>query len=106
MNRNHRLASLAGPSLCVAELERLLHRALCRGDGDDADRAAIELYLVLLEEMERGAPGDEDAPCLVATLMFAMARRFLAGPASPPAAAATVAAFPAFAAFRPVHLAA
>ncbi len=91
MPRPHRLASLAG-SLPVAALEHLLLRALCRGDSDDAERASIELYLCLLPAMERDMPGDEgSAPCLVATLMFAMARRFLAGPqGTPPVAAVAV----------------
>jgi hypothetical protein len=71
----------------VALVERLLVRALCRGDSDDADRATIELYLLLLAEMERDLRGDEEsAPALVATLMYALARRFLAGPGSNPAA--------------------
>ena len=85
MSNHHRLATLS--SLPIAQLETLLARALLRGDGDDAERASIELYLLLLEEMERELPDDPDAPCLVATLMFAMARRFLVGPGTTPAAA-------------------
>ncbi len=71
----------------VAVLDPLLVRALCRGESDDADRASIELYLLLLPEMERDV-GQAHAPCLVATLMFAMARRFLRGAGSTPATAA------------------
>jgi hypothetical protein len=103
MNRHHRLASLAGTTLPVAALEQLLLRALCRGDSDDAERASIELYLCLLPEMERGLPGEEEnAPCLVATLMFAMARRFLAGPQGTPPVASHAVRRPS----EPLHLAA
>jgi hypothetical protein len=80
----HRLATLT--SLSIPLIEHLLVRALLHGDGDDAERASIELYLLLFEEMRRDLP--DDAPCLVATLMFAMARRFLTGPQGTPAAAA------------------
>jgi hypothetical protein len=88
----------------VALVERLLVRALCRGDSDDADRATIELYLLLLAEMERSLPADdaESAPCLVATLMFAMARRFLTGPQGAPSAAALAVPRP----FEPTRFAA
>jgi hypothetical protein len=86
MPTDNRLATLT--SLPVAQLESLLVRALLRGDTDDAERASIELYLVLLDEMERDMPGDEDAPCLVATLMFAMVRRFIVPPGGSPAPAA------------------
>jgi hypothetical protein len=89
-------------SLPTTVVEHLLYSALCCGDSDDADRATIELYLLLLEEMERDLAGDEDAPCLVVTLMFAMARRFLAGPSTTPAAAAL--AVPHF--FQPTRFAA
>jgi len=88
MPTHHRLATLT--TLPLTQIEFLLVRALFRGDGDDAERASIELYLLLLQEMERDLPDDGDAPCLVATLMFAMARRFLVGPGSTPAAAALV----------------
>jgi len=85
MRSHHCLATLT--SLPVVEIQNLLVRALFRGDGEDAERASIELYLLLLQEMDRDLPDDGDAPCLVATLMFAMARRFLSGPERPPAAA-------------------
>jgi hypothetical protein len=97
----NRLATLT--SLSIPQIEHLLTRALLRGDGDDAERASIELYLLLLQEMERDMPGDEEsAPALVATLMFAMARRFLTGPQGTPAAAALAVPRP----FAPTHLAA
>jgi hypothetical protein len=86
MPSHHSLATLT--SLPIAQLESLLVRALLRGDTDDAERASIELYLVLLDEMLRDLPGDEDAPCLVATLMFAMVRRFIVRPGGSPAPAA------------------
>ena len=85
MPTHHILASLT--SLPIAQLETLLVRALLRGDTDDAERASNELYLVLLDEMERDMPDDEGAPCLVATLMFAMVRRFLVRPGGSPASA-------------------
>jgi hypothetical protein len=68
-------------------LDQLLRRALCHGDTDDADGATIALYLDLLQDVQP-AVGDADAPCIVATLMFAMARRLLAGPGSTPPTAA------------------
>jgi hypothetical protein len=102
MPSHHRFSTLT--SLPIAQLENLLVRALFRGDGDDADRATIELYLLLLAEMERSLPADdaESAPCLVATLMFAMARRFLTGPQGAPSAAALAVPRP----FEPTRFAA
>ncbi len=74
-------------------LDQLLRRALCHGDTDDADGATVALYLHLLSDV-RSAVGDADAPCIVAMLMFAMARRLFAGPEStPPAAAVASVAF-------------
>jgi hypothetical protein len=57
----------------------LVHRAICNADRDDADRAALSLYLHLLDQMKPTLPGrEEHAPSLVATLMLAMARHHLA----------------------------
>jgi hypothetical protein len=67
-------------------LDQLLRRALCHGDTDDADGATIALYLHLLQDVQP-AVGDADAPCIVATLMFAMARRLFDPGRTPPAAA-------------------
>jgi len=88
MPTHHILATLT--SLPIAQLETLLVRALLRGDTDDAEYASIELYLVLLDEMERDMSDDEDAPCLVATLMLAMVRRFLRPGGSPASAVVAV----------------
>ncbi len=100
MPTHHHFATLT--SLPVAQIETLLVRALFRGDGDDAERASIELYLLLLEEMDRSLPRDdaESAPCLVATLMFAMARRCLTRPGGTPAPAVLAVPRP----FAPNHL--
>jgi hypothetical protein len=71
----------------IPVLDRLLERALCRGETPDADRATIALYMRLLRELAPRA-ADVDAPCVVAVLMFGMARRLMPGPASPPPATA------------------
>jgi hypothetical protein len=66
--------STASPS----ELYALLDRALCHGDGDDADRAALALYRELHAQMNASLPGrEEHTPSLTATLILAMARHHL-----------------------------
>jgi hypothetical protein len=82
------------PSHSTPDLDRLLVRALCQGDTPDADRATLDLYEHLLGEVIARA-GDTDAPCIVAALMFSMARRFIPGPPCPTPAAAVV--------DRPIH---
>ena len=72
-------------------LNHLLCQALCHGDTDDADGATMALYFCLLADVQT-AVDDADAPCIVATLMFAMARRPLTGPQGTPTAAAVTAA--------------
>jgi hypothetical protein len=72
-------------SLSAADLHLLVHRALCEGDTDDADRAAMELYTQLLRDV-KPVVGDADAPCIVATLMLALARRRLKTPRDPSSA--------------------
>ncbi len=64
-------------------LDQLLRRALCHGDTDDADGATVALYLHLLDDVTP-VVGEADAPCIVAMLMFAMARRLLPGPGGAP----------------------
>jgi hypothetical protein len=81
---------MSAASFSAVDLD-LLRRALFSSDADDADHATIALYLHVLHDV-KVAFTDADAPCVAATIMFAMARQLLGGPEGTPSAAACVSA--------------